>query len=191
MRYVSALLSASFIWGWSYSEVASSVRMSLFKHTEDHKCLRETINIADFKQTHLQHVMHYAVGFQTCTILFLPLLSLLPSLSSPSLLAVLPHGWHRASEPTPGFPSYSKLNVFGGFNQGFAWRDIILHTKLKCISRGFMHKLFILEQCTAKSPLLIFGWLLCKSIPSGKAEEQLSCCHQLISRRCYYTPPSC
>lgn len=99
--------------------------------------------------------------------------------------------WHHASQPAPGFPSYSQLNVFGGFSQGFARSDSILHARLKCISRGFMHKLFILEQCTAKSPLLIFAWLLCKLILSGKAGEQLSCCHQLISRRCYNTSLPC
>lgn len=163
----------------SYSEEASSVRMPLLWHTEDHKCPREAFNIEDFKQTHLQHVMHYT---RFSNIHFPP-----PSLC----LSVLLRGWHRASQPTPGFPSYSQLNVFGGFNQGFAWSDSILHAKLKCISRGLMHKLFILEQCTAKSPLLIFGWFLCKSIPSGKAGEQLNCCHQLISQKCYYTPASC
>lgn len=45
-QYISAFHSLSD----SYSEVASSVRMSLFKHTEDLKCLRDAINIADFKQ---------------------------------------------------------------------------------------------------------------------------------------------
>lgn len=65
-----------------------------------------------------EHVMHYA-GFQTYTIPP-PLALLLLSSSALTRLYVLLHGWHRASQPTPGFPSYSQLNVFGGFNQGFA-----------------------------------------------------------------------
>lgn len=55
-----------------------------------------------------------------------------------------------------------------------------------------MHKLFILELCTAKSPLLIFAWLLCKLIFSGKVGlVQLPCCHQPVSSRCYYAPRPC
>lgn len=135
-------------------------------------CRREDTNIRDFKHTHVHRLIHCITGFQIYTR---------PPPRSPSP-SCCPPPWLPRSQQR-AFPSYSQLNVFGGFNQGFARSDSILHGELKCVSIGFMHKLFILERCTAKSPLLIFGWLLCKSIPAGEAKAHMRGCRQLVSWR--------
>lgn len=187
MQYVSALPFVS----KSYSEVASSVRLSLLQYTEDHTCLREAINTADFKQTHLQHVMHYyAVGFYTYTIP--PPLSLLFLLYPPpffflssSMVGTVPHTQHQASPHTANWTCLGDLI-----------RDLLEATAFYTPSSNVFPEVSYISSLSLSSaqlnhPLLIFGWLHHKSIPSGKAEEQLSCCHQLISQRCYYTPPPC
>lgn len=63
----------------------------------------------------------------------------------------------RTSHSQNQASSYGQLNMFGGFNLGFARGNSVYVPTLNCIFKGFMHKLFILEPRTAKSPLLIFG----------------------------------
>lgn len=109
--------------------------------------------------------MHSA-RLQTCRVIIPPPLCFacfaFPYLFiSSSMAETVSHSKHQAS-------SYGQLNMFGGFNLGFTRSNSVYVPTLNCIFRGFMHKLFILEPCRAKSPLLIFGWLLCKLIFSGK-----------------------